>query len=316
MAEEPLYDVAIIGGGPAGAAAALYASRAELKTLVLDKAIRMGALGLTSKIANYPGIKEIISGEELVQRMREHAEQYGARFQKAKVAGSLLTQDPKQLFTAEGGTILARTVILATGSMGRSQTVPGETELLGRGVSYCATCDGAFFKAREVLVYGSNQETADEALFLTRFASHVHLASPKAKMDADPHTQQQLEASGKVTLIANTRLKSIIGETSVREAVLVKPSGEEHLPIAGVFIFLQGGKPILDFVAGQVELLPNGYVRVNEEMRTSVPGVFACGDLVSKEVQQAVVAAAHGCIAALAADKYIHKRSGMLKDYQ
>jgi len=316
MSADSVYDVVIIGGGPAGATAALYASRAQLRTLVVDKAIRAGALGLTSKIANYPGIKEVLTGEELVQRMWEHAQAYGAQFKKAKVTGTVLTQGPKQLFTAEGETILAKAVILATGAMGRSQTVPGEQEFLGRGVSYCATCDGAFFKDQEVLVYGATEEAADEALFLTRYASKVYLAFPKPELAAGGELKERVATQAKIVLLARTRLKAIGGNSAVTHAVLLRGSGEERLPINGVFVFTQGGKPILDYVGGQVELMLSGCVRVDSEMATSIPGVFACGDLLCTDVQQAVVAAAQGCIAALAADKHINKRPALVKDYR
>lgn len=314
--DQPLYDVVIIGGGPAGATAALYAARAELKTLVLDKAIRAGALGITSKIANYPGIQEILAGDELLRRMREHAQAYGAEFRKTKVTGTVLTENPKQLFAAEGDTILAKTVILATGSMGRSQTVPGEQELLGKGVSYCATCDGAFFKGQEVLVYGPGEEAADEALFLTRYASRVHLVSAKPQMELEPELWERVSHHPQMTVRLKTRLKAVEGAEAVTHAVLLASSGEERLPVTGIFIFTQGGKPILDYVGGQVEVSSKGCVRVSEEMGTSIPGVFACGDLLCTYVQQAVVAAAQGCIAALAADKVLNKRSGFAKDYK
>ena len=316
MTETPLYDVVIIGGGPAGATAALYTARAELKTIVIDKAIRTGALGITTKIANYPGIKEVLSGEKLLEQMREHAELYGAAFKKSKVTGTILTQDPKQIFTAEGETVLAKTVILGTGTMGRSQYVPGEQELLGKGVSYCATCDGAFYKGQEVLVYGFTEETVDEAMFLTRYASKVHLACAKPKLDVDEELNARLSSNDKIQLLTSTRLKAIEGTEAVENAVLLRPKGEERLPVKGIFIFAQGGKPITDYLGGQVELQATGHLRVNEEMATSIPGVFACGDLLGRGVEQAVVAAAYGCIAALAADKYINKRTGFTKDYK
>jgi len=314
--ESSIYDVVIIGGGPAGATAALYTSRAELKTLVLDKAIRAGALGITTKIANYPGVKEVLTGEALLQRMREHAELYGAQVKKTKVTGTLLTADPKQIFTAEGETVLARSVIVATGAMGRSQTVPGEQELLGKGVSYCATCDGAFYKGQAVLVYGSSEETADEALFLTRYASTVHLACAKPTLEVPPELQARVAQHEKIAFRAKTRLKAIEGNAAVSHAVLLASSGEERLPVSGVFIFAQGGKPIVDYLGGQLALTEKGHVRVNDEMATSVPGVFACGDLLGRGAEQAVVAAAYGCIAALAADKYLNKRTGLVKDYK
>ena len=181
---EDVYDVVIIGGGPAGATAALYAARADLKTVVIDKGLTAGALGLTTKIANYPGVPGEVSGAELVKTMRAQAEQFGARFVQDKVQAVDLESDPKMIF-ANGGTYITRAVVIATGAMGRGHRVPGEDRLLGHGVSYCATCDAAFFRDQVVAVAGNTDEAIEEALFLTRFARLVHFLSPTPGLNAD-----------------------------------------------------------------------------------------------------------------------------------
>jgi NADPH-dependent 2,4-dienoyl-CoA reductase/sulfur reductase-like enzyme len=177
------YDVIIIGGGPVGTSAAIYTARADLRTLVIDKGLTAGALGITSKIINYPGVLGPITGAELVETMRQQATSFGAAFLNDKVVGVDLNADPK-LVIAGTGTFQAKAIVLATGSMGRTHTLPGEAEFLGRGVSYCATCDGAFFRDQVVAVVGGNDEALEEALFLTKFAPHVHLIVPSRQLRA------------------------------------------------------------------------------------------------------------------------------------
>jgi thioredoxin reductase (NADPH) len=193
------YDLAIIGGGPAGATAAMYAAHANLRTVVLDKGLTAGALGITAKIANYPGIVGEISGAELLARMREQAESFGAQFVQDRVQGVDLVSDPKLIF-ANGGTYTARAVIVATGSMGRGQRVQGEDELLGRGVSYCATCDAAFFRNQEVVVAGQSDEAVEEALFLAKFVRRVHLLAPTPELKAPDHLIEELRSKPNVTV--------------------------------------------------------------------------------------------------------------------
>ena len=173
MTEMEKFDVVIIGGGPAGCSCALYTARSNLSTIILDKNPAVGALAITHKIANYPGVAGNYSGEELLKIMRDQSISYGAKYKQAQVYGIRMTESEKFVYTPEG-TFAGKTLVLATGAMGRASTLPGENEYLGKGVSYCATCDGAFYKQKEVAVYGSNQEAIDEALVLTRFASTVH----------------------------------------------------------------------------------------------------------------------------------------------
>lgn len=312
---EEVYDVAIIGGGPAGATAAIYAARANLKTLVIDKGIANGALGITSKIANYPGIPEEISGAELLRRMRQQAESFGAVFVQDRIQATDLLSDPKVLFGNEG-TYLAKAVIIATGSMGRGNRVPGEDRLLGRGVSYCATCDAAFFREMEVAVVGSSEEAVEEALFLTQFASKVHFLSPKRELHADPDLVRELTEHHNVTMYWGVTLREVVGEEKVEAIRYRTPIGtEETLPVAGVFIYLQGGHPITDFLAGQIPLGEGGCILVDSEYQTSIAGVYAVGDVLCNHVKQAVVAAAEGAVAAMAVEKQLRGRRKLVVDW-
>jgi len=312
---EEVYDVAIIGGGPAGTTAAIYTARANLRTLVVDKGIANGALGITSKIANYPGIPEEISGEELLRRMRRQAETFGAVFVQDRIQAVDLLNDPKVLF-GNNGTYTAKAVIIATGSMGRGNRVPGEDRLLGRGVSYCATCDAAFFRNAEVAVVGSSEEAVEEALFLTQFASRVHFLSPKKEIHADPEWVEELTKHPKVTIYWGVFLREVLGEEKVEALRYRTPIGtEETLPVAGVFIYLQGGHPITDFLGGQLPLSESGCLMVDSEYRTAVPGVYAVGDVLCNHVKQAVVAAAEGAIAAMAVEKQLRGRKKLVPDW-
>lgn len=310
------YDVIIIGGGPGGASAAIYAARAELSTLVIDKGLTAGALGLTAKISNYPGVPGPVTGAELVETMRQQAESFGAKFLTDKVVGVDLTSDPKMVMAGTDA-FYARAVILATGSMGRTGAIPGEEKLLGRGVSYCATCDGAFFREQPVAVVGNNDEALEEALFLTKFANKVHLISPTPELKARDHIAAEVAAHPKVEMRLGTRLKEIVGNGTVAGIRIQPRSGaEETLAVKGAFVYLQGGKPITDFLMGQVETSKEGCLVVDGEMQTPVPGVFAIGDLLCAHIKQAVIAAADGVIAAIAADKYLNARKQLQTDWK
>lgn len=310
------YDVIIIGGGPAGASAAIYTARANLRTLVIDKGLTAGALGLTEKISNYPGVPGPVSGAELAETMRRQAESFGAEFLTDKVMSVDLHADPKMVM-AGSGAFQARALILATGSMGRTHIVPGEEKFLGRGVSYCATCDGAFFREQPVAVVGNNDEALEEALFLTKFAKRVHLIAPTPTLKARHALINEVEAHPKIEVRLGTRLKEIVGNGHV-EDVRIHPRGgdEEMLPVAGTFVYLQGAKPITDYLQGQLKTTAEGCLAVDREMRTAIPGVFAVGDLLCTHIKQAVIAAADGVIAAMAVDRYLHGREEFRPDWR
>ncbi len=313
--EEKTYDVAIIGGGPAGTSAAIYTARADLKTIVIDKGLTAGALGMTSKIENYPGVPEPVTGAELVERMRRQAERFGAEFVQDKILSTELEGDVKVLWGGEA-TYKARAVVIATGSMGRGKRVPGEDEFLGRGVSYCATCDAAFFRDKVVAVVGSNDEAVEEALHLTKFVSRLHMIVPTSEIKAEPALVAELTANPKVEVLLSTRLRAVEGNGTVT-GVRVAPRGgdEQVLPVHGAFIYLQGARPITDFLDGQLSLSPGGCLPVDDEYRTEIPGVYAVGDVICDHVKQAVVAAAEGVIAALAIDRYLHGRKSTRADW-
>jgi len=314
-AEGHQYDVVIIGGGPAGATAAMYAARAGLKTVVVDKGLTAGALGVTSKIANYPGVPEPISGAELLQRMRNQAIAFGARFIQDKVQAVDLLSEPKLVF-GNASTYSGRAVIIATGSMGRGQRIKGEDELLGRGVSYCATCDAAFFQGQTVAVAGNSDEALEEALFLTRFAAHVHLLSPTPELKAPPHLVEEIMHHPKVSVHLGTVVREVLGNQHVEGLrIATRGQGESILPVSGAFFYLQGAQPITDFLQGQLEISETGCIVVDKEFRTSLPGVYAIGDVLCNHVKQAVVAAAEGAIAAMAVDKELHGRRQMAVDW-
>ncbi len=305
--EEP-YDVIVIGGGPAGLSAAIYAARAKLRTLVLDKHPRIGALGMTSKIENYPGIPHPISGAELLDNFRKQAIQFGAEYIQAQVTSVDLLKDPKEVISS-AGTFYGRTVIIATGAMGHKPSIPGEAKLIGKGVSYCAVCDAPFFAGKDVAVIGDNDEALDELEFVSKFVKTVYLISPHREPKASAESVEKAKSLANVVWLMGTRVVAIEGNGQVEGIVIERDGKQERLPVAGVFIYLIGAQPITNFLNGQVELTPKGCIKVDPETKmTNLPGVFAVGDVTCKEIRQAVIAAAEGAIAALEAEKFLRKR--------
>ncbi len=315
MQDEPEYDVLIIGGGPAGATAAIYTSRAGLKTAVIDRGLTVGALGITSKIGNYPGVTEEVSGSELLERIRNQAASFGAKFITDKVVGVDLVGPVKTLI-GNGGSYTAKAVILGMGSLGRGTRVKGEDDLLGHGVSYCATCDGAFFRNQEVAVAGNNDESIEEALFLTRFADKVHFLSPTPELKAPVELAEEIQRHPKVQVYPGASLREVVGDGKVSGVKFgLRGVGEQSLDVKGVFIYLQGGKPDTEFLEGQLKRDEHGYLTVNAEYQTELEGVYAVGDLLKDHVKQAVVAAADGAIAGMAVEKYLRKRKSLQVDW-
>jgi thioredoxin reductase (NADPH) len=310
------FDVVIIGGGPAGCTCALYTSRADLKTVILDKNPAVGALAITHNIANYPGVAGNMSGDTLLNIMRDQAIAFGSHYQRAQVFNIEVQGANKKVYTPEG-TFVGRALVLATGAMGRAASFPGEAEFLGRGVSYCATCDGAFYRQREVAVVGVNHEAIEEAQFLTKFASTVHWVTVKDPVPEDEMAQTLLQYSN-VKHWSRTRLMAIAGNEAGVTGVEVKPKGQENpmfLPVDGVFVYQSGSKPITDFIGEQVEFTTDGGVKVDDMMSTSVEGVWAIGDIRNTPFKQAVVAAGDGCIAAMAIDRFLNRRNSIKPDW-
>jgi len=309
------YDVLVIGGGPAGTTAALYAARAGLRTLVLDKGLTTGAAGRAAHIANYPGLPGAHSGAELVGAMRSQAEEAGARFLHEKVLLTVLTPPVKEAHTGRG-IYRARAVIIASGAMGRAQTVPGEERLLGRGVSYCATCDGAFFKGQDVAVVGQNDEAVEEALYLARLARKVTLLAQSAELQVPTELADQARSTANLEIRLGHRLKEVLGEDQVESVHVTPREGPEYeLPVSAVFVYLQGNRPITDFLYGELPTSPTGCLEVGEAMDTAIAGVFAVGDVLCNHVKQVVVAAAEGARAAMAAERFLSGRERLRPDW-
>lgn len=311
-----LYDILIIGGGPAGATAGIYAARANLKVGIMDKGLTTGALGTTSKIANYPGVDGEIGGSDLLQVMRKQALGFGAEFINDKALGTDLSSSPKAVF-GNFGVYSARSIIIATGSMGRTNLIKGEAELLGRGVSYCAVCDAAFFKGKDVAVIGKSDEALEEALYLTRFVKTLHFFSPTEQVNVPPEALAELTEKENVVMHPGSVVREICGEQKV-ECLRVSVRGskeEESLPVEGVFVYLQGGKPITDFVAGQLEISEEGCLQVDRENQTAIPGVYAVGDVLCSHVKQAVIAASDGAVAAISAEKWLRGKARYRMDW-
>jgi len=310
------FDVVIIGGGPAGCTCALYTSRSDLKTVIVDKNSAVGALAITHKIANYPGVSGEVSGTELLNTMRQQAVDFGTTYRQAQVFSIDVSGLEKKVYTPEG-TFVGRSLVLATGAMGRKASIKGESDFLGRGVSYCATCDGAFYRDSEVAVVGDNPEAIEEAQVLTKFAKTVHWVTNKAPDPANAHAQSLL-SSPTVKHWNRTRLMEIQGGEAGVSGVQIKEKGStdlQVLPVEGVFVYKSGSKPITDFVGEQVAFNPDGGVQVNELMETSVAGVWAVGDIRNTPFKQAVVAAGDGCVAAMAIDRYLNSRKTVKPDW-
>ncbi len=309
------YDVLVIGGGPAGITAAIYTARADLRTLVIDKGLTSGALGKTNRIVNYPGVSDEVSGAELLERMRGQARSFGTEFATDRIIGVDLHANVKTVF-GNAGTYYGRSVIIATGSMGRGIRVKGEDELLGRGVSYCATCDAAFFRSREVLVAGNNDEAIEEGLYLARFADKVHFLSPTEELKAPPTLMEELKANPKIIIYREAKLLEILGQEKVEAArIQLKDENEQILPIAGAFVYLQGARPITDFLQGQLEISETGCLVVDREYKTAIDGVYAVGDVLCNHVKQVVVAAGEGAVAGMALEKALRGRKQIKPDW-
>jgi thioredoxin reductase (NADPH) len=307
-------DVLIVGGGPAGSAAALYAARARLSTLVIDRGTSLGALGSAHTITNYPGLPEPMDGAQLIDRMRSQATAVGARFVRDKALAATLGGDLHEIRGGQG-VYRGRAMIIATGSKGRSRPLPGEEELVGRGVSYCATCDGIFFTEEEVAAVGDTEEAAEEALFLTRYARRVHVIAPGEALRVQERLQRQLAEHPKIAIMTGTKVDAIVGELHVERLRLVSDGDALDLPVAGVFVYTQGNKPITDFLGGALEENEAGCLIVDDVQQCSVPGVFAAGDVLCKHLKQVVVAAAEGAIAAMAAERYLSGREQLRPDW-
>jgi len=302
-----LHKLIIIGSGPAGYTAALYAARASLAPLVIEGVQSGGALMTTTEVENFPGFPDGIQGPELMDNMRKQAERFGARFVTDDATAVELRGDPKIVWIGETE-YRARAVILATGSAWRKLGVPGEQELLGHGVSSCATCDGFFFRGQHIAVVGGGDSAMEEATFLTRFAESVTIIHRRDQFRASKIMADRALSNPKIKVEWNTVVEEIldkggsVGGVRVRD---VRTNQEKVLDVTGVFVAI-GHEPRSELFRDQVPLDPNGYVKVESpSTRTALPGVFAAGDLVDHTYRQAITAAGSGCAAAIDAERYL-----------
>lgn len=304
--DSTIHDLVIVGSGPAGYTAGIYAARAELKPLLFEGTQFGGALMTTTEVENFPGFREGIMGPDLMDQMREQALRFGADIRSEDVDQLDLTGDVKKI-VANGQTYQARAVILAMGAAARYLGIPGEEQLLGRGVSACATCDGFFFRDQDIAVVGGGDSAMEEATFLTRFARSVTLVHRRDEFRASKIMLDRARANEKIRIVTNAKPVEVLGDTSVTGLVLEDTvTGERStLPVTGMFVAI-GHDPRSELVRGQVDVDDAGYVKVQQPTTaTNLPGVFAAGDLVDHLYRQAITAAGTGCSASLDAERWL-----------
>ena len=302
-----IHDVVIVGSGPAGYTAAIYAARAQLNPVILAGSVTAGgALMNTTEVENYPGFVEGIMGPELMTQMQEQAERFGADIRYEDVTALELEGDVKRITTSDG-VYEARTVIISTGSEYRHLGIDGEERLSGHGVSYCATCDGFFFKDQDIVVVGGGDSAMEEATFLTRFARSVTVVHRRDELRASAVMAKRAQEDPKISFAWNSRVVELHGEDSLTSVTLEDTVTGEHrrLEATGLFVAI-GQVPRSELVADVLELDEAGYIKVEApSQRTRIPGVFACGDVADPTYQQAITAAGSGCRAALDAEHYL-----------
>jgi thioredoxin reductase (NADPH) len=307
---EKIYDTAIIGSGPAGYTAALYASRANLKTLVFQGFESGGQLMLTSEVENYPGYSEGVAGPDMMDDFEAQAARFGAEMRPDNVERVDFSERPFKLWAeGEEEPTLAKTVIIATGAKARWLGLPGEQRLMGRGVSGCATCDGFFFKDKRVAVVGGGDTAMEEALFLTRYAGEVIIIHRRDQFRASKIMLDRARKNPKISFLTDTVVEDVLGDSSV-EGVRIKnaKTGEvRELAVNGFFAAI-GHEPATALFKGQIEMDAEGYLVQREYTMTNVPGVFAAGDVSDRRYRQAVTAAGDGCMAAIDAERWLDEQ--------
>lgn len=300
-----MYDLVIVGGGPAGLTAAIYALRARLKTIMIEKQMLGGQIALSDVIENYPGFPSI-SGPGLMEKFEEHAKGLGLEVKYTEVQNIVSEGKEKVLKTTEGD-IRTKAVIVATGAKPKRLGVPGEKELIGKGVSYCATCDGPFFRNQKVLVVGGGDTAVKEAVYLSKLAAKVYVVHRRDKFRAEKMHQEKMETSPKIEILRSHILKEIKAENGLVKYATVqdlKGSAPRDLEVEGVFVFV-GINPTTDFV--DVDKDAGGFIKTNQKMETSTPGIFAAGDCRTTPLLQVATAVGDGAIAAYMAENYIEE---------
>ncbi|MHC1728283.1 MAG: thioredoxin-disulfide reductase [Syntrophobacteraceae bacterium] len=309
MFQREFYDCIIVGGGPGGLTAGMYAMRAALKTVCIEKGVPGGQVAITKGVENYPGFIEI-SGFELCDKFLQHAKWYGLEMVQQEVVAVEPGLDSHSVRLANGDVLHAYSVILAAGGSARKLEVPGEIENFGKGVSYCATCDGFFFRDKTVVVVGGGDTALEDALYLSKITNHVYLVHRRDAFRGSRILQQRVMAEPKIEIIFNTVVTEIQSDENGVRAVSLKDTqtgAQRELATEGVFIFA-GFSPNNSIVPAGVNLNSSGYVITDEKCETCIPGIFAIGDLRQKYANQIVIAAADGCTAALAAAHYVEMK--------
>lgn len=309
---ESNYDLIIVGGGPAGLSAGLYASRARLKTLLLERLTLGGQVITTEKIENYPGFPKGILGPELINRMKEQVLEFGLEIKLEKVQKIEIGGRDKKVITEEN-IYISSALIIASGAQWSNLNVPGEKEFRGRGVSYCATCDAPFFKNKEIVVVGGGDTAVGEAIFLSKFCKKISLVHRRQALRATQILQERIKMCSNVEFIWESLVVEILGEKKVEAVKIknIKTEKEENIPAQGIFIFV-GLKPNSEFLGNLLEKNEIGYIKTNENLETSISGIFAAGDVRQKDFRQVVSACSDGALSYFSAQHYLDKIKGKI----
>ena len=309
-ANRTYYDLIVVGGGPAGLAAALYAAREGIETLVIERSALGGQAGVTERIENYPGFPEGLTGADLAQRLADHARRYDVEMLQAQAVKQIESQDAYRIVRTEGGDeYCARALLLVPGTRYRRLNVPGEEDFIGAGIHFCATCDGPFYKGQELVVVGGGNSGLEEGLFLTKFASKVTVLEAMDKLGASQILQEKALGHPKMEIRTGVTVQEFKGDTRLRSLVVkdLSSGATEELAPGGAFIFI-GLDPNTDFLKGSVETDPRGFISTGDNLETSMPGVFAAGDARAGSTKQVVSAAGEGATAALMIRGYLEKQ--------
>lgn len=310
---EMIYDVIIAGAGPAGMTAAVYTSRANMSTLMIERGVPGGQMANTEEIENYPGYDHIL-GPDLSNKMFEHAQKFGAKYEYGEITG-VEDHGEYKLVKTTGGEYRGRALIIATGAASRRLGIPGEDKFAGRGVSWCAVCDGAFFKNKEVVVVGGGDSAVEEGNYLTRFANKVTIVHRRDQFRAQKILQDRVFANPKIEIVWDTVVDEVLGDQKVSGVVLrnVKTGEKREYPCDGVFIYV-GMDPLSEPFKGLGITDEQGYIVTDEEMKTKIPGIFAAGDVRRKTLRQVVTATGDGSIAAISAQHYVEALMEQMKE--